>query len=115
MTGTTDDRIKQASLREEWSVSSVERLARAMGRPAAGPAATPRAAAGLPGAAVAAATPPGPSAAPATMPDPARRARLIQALGRLAADVTATPAERSLAEQRLAEVRAWTPGYRAAC
>lgn len=95
MTQSTDHRIRQASLHEEWSVSSVQRLAWAMGRPAAAPAAVRRAAAGLPGPSL----PSGPSA------DPARRIRLVQALGRLAADATATEAERALAEQRLAELR----------
>lgn len=84
-------------------MSSVQRLAWAMGRPAAAPAAVRRAAAGLPG----------PSMATAGLHDPARRVRLVQALGRLAADTTATDAERALAEQRLAELR--TAAYAQAC
>jgi len=103
MTRTTDQRIKQASLHEEWSVSSVQRLAWAMGRPAAAPAAVRGAAAGMPDR----------STTRIGMPDPARRTRLIQALGRLAADATASPAERALAEQRLAELRA--SAYATAC
>jgi hypothetical protein len=89
MTPTTDQRIPRASLREEWSVSSVQRLAWAMGRPAASSTAA-RA-----GAAV------GEPAPVTSLHDPARQDRRIQALRRLAADPSATLAERSLAAARV--------------
>jgi len=112
MTRTTDQRIRQASLREEWSVSSVQRLAWAMGRSPAAPAAVRRAAAGMPGRSVSGVSVSGASAPLAKSHDPARRIRLIQALGRVAADTTASVAERKLAEQRLAELRT---SYATAC
>ena len=88
--------IPQASLREEWSVSSVQRLAWAMGRPSDAqtvPDAATRAAARE------VAHEAGPSGA--VPHDPVRRARLMSALRRLAADPGATPAERALALGRL--------------
>ena len=95
MTRTADQRIPQASLREEWSVSSVQRLAWAMGRPPAAP--IEPMVRGL------ATDVPTPLAGEAgQVPDPVRWARRIEALRRLAADPRATPAERALAAQRLA-------------
>ena len=90
MTPTTDQRIPRASLREEWSVSSVQRLAWAMGRPAAGSAAARAAAAADEPASVTA------------LHDPARQARRIDALRRLATDPAASLAERTLAAARVA-------------
>lgn len=110
MTQTTDHRIKQASLREEWSVSSVQRLAWAMGRPAARPVAAPRAAAGQP------TTSARQEQIPQTVvgaPDPARQLRLIQSLGRLAGDPHASTAERKLAAERM--IRLQASAYPTAC
>ncbi|HVX54502.1 hypothetical protein [Nocardioides sp.] len=91
MTPTTDQRIPRASLREEWSVSSVQRLAWAMGRPAASSSAAARAGADAD------------EPAPVTsLHAPARQARRVEALQRLATDPAATLAERSLAAARAA-------------
>jgi hypothetical protein len=90
MTPTTDQRIPRASLREEWSVSSVQRLAWAMGRPPA------------PSAAVHVGAAAGEPASVTPLHDPARQAGRIDALWRLATDPAATLAERSLAVARAA-------------
>jgi hypothetical protein len=91
---TTMDLLPQASLREEWSVSTVERLARTMGRPAVVPRTGPIAA-----------VPSGPpdTPKPARSVDPARRDRRTEALLRLAMNSAAAPAERALAAERAAE------------
>lgn len=107
MTPTTDQRIPQASLREEWSVSSVQRLAWTMGRLVTAPATGQRAGAGV------STTGSGSSARRARLHDPAQRARRLDALRRLAADPQATAAERALAVQRLTELNA--AAYAAAC
>jgi hypothetical protein len=86
MTQPTGPIIPQASLREEWSVSSVERLAWSLGRPLAHYT---------------------------RVADPARRSRRAEALRRLAADPAATVAERALAAHRLVEMGAGA--LRAAC
>jgi hypothetical protein len=90
MTPTTDQRIPRASLREEWSVSSVQRLAWAMGRPAA------------PSAAIRAGVAADEPASVTPLHEPLRSARRIEALRRLASDPAATLAERSLAAARVA-------------
>jgi hypothetical protein len=88
---TTTDLLPQASLREVWSVATVERLARTMGRPAVVPRTGPAS--------------PSPAAAPepARSVDPARRDRRTQALLKLAMNDAAAPAERALAAERAAE------------
>ncbi|WGL50835.1 hypothetical protein P5P86_12765 [Nocardioides sp. BP30] len=101
MSPSTDHRIPQASLREEWSIASVQRLAWSMGRPADAVDPVRRLPVGLT------------SGSERRSPDPARRARRMEALARLAVDPQATPAERALAAQRLAALSA--AAYATAC
>ena len=90
MTTTPTDRIiPRASLREEWSVSTVQQLAWSIGRP---------------------------MIRYARIQEPARsalRARRAEALRRLATDPAATVAERALAAHRLADLTA--ASLRTAC
>ena len=95
---TTATLPPQASLREAWTVATVERLARAMGRPAA----APRSGSGR--------LAPSPAPRPARPADrvtdsdgdPAVAMRRTDALLRLALDGSATAAERALAAERAA-------------
>lgn len=92
MTATTETRIPQASLREEWAVASVQRWARAMGRP---PTAV------LAGSTPSAVVVPLTTAVPV---DPVRAARRASALLRLASDTRAPAHERALAADRAADL-----------
>jgi hypothetical protein len=85
----------QASLRESWTVATVERLAWTMGRPAAAPRA---------GSAHATSSPARPTRPldGAVGAEHTTRARRAEALLRLAMDAAAPPAERALAAERAA-------------